>query len=92
MADAAAGDSSAARAIADRLARAAPLAVDATARGQLSLARARLAAALGQRADAVAFLRQVAAEEPMWYQIHRLTAFVPLQGYAPYEALMRPRG
>ncbi len=55
--------------------------------------RARIAAQLGRREDAVALLRRASAEGfAIGYAIHRDMALEPLRGDAGFEELTRPRG
>ena len=57
--------------------------------------RARIAAALGDRDEAVELLRDAFARGAGWSQrldLHRDPAFVKLRGYAPFERLRTPQG
>jgi tetratricopeptide (TPR) repeat protein len=67
----------------------------ATVRGAQLLARARIAVGLGRREQAVARLREAVAggEFPggPYYAFHSDPLLAPLRGYAPFEALLRPR-
>jgi eukaryotic-like serine/threonine-protein kinase len=62
--------------------------------GQPSLYRARIAALLGDRAEATALVRQALNEgvAPGGYELFPDMDFEPLRGYAPFEELMRPKG
>jgi predicted Zn-dependent protease len=62
-------------------------------RGEHTLWRARIAAMLGERDQAVALLRE-AFNQGTWYSasLHADFGLAALRGYAPYEELMRPKG
>jgi len=61
-------------------------------RGANTLARAEIAAVLGDRAEATRLLRQATAEGQTPLVIHPTPEFVSLRGYPPYEALVKPAG
>jgi tetratricopeptide (TPR) repeat protein len=64
------------------------------ARGRLLLARARLAAGFGRREDAVARLHEATARGHIsdggTLAFHRDLLLLPLRGYPPFDALLRP--
>jgi predicted Zn-dependent protease len=62
--------------------------------GQPSLYRARIAALLGDRAQATAFLRQALNEgvQPGGYDLRPDMDLKSLRGYPPFEELLRPQG
>jgi tetratricopeptide (TPR) repeat protein len=81
------GDADAARAISAQLAE---------QRGGEPLGRARIAALLGEREEAVRLLREAFDAAGHWglfiRQRHQDMDFESLRGYQPFELLMRPRG
>jgi tetratricopeptide (TPR) repeat protein len=83
------GDSPAAMAVSDRLA-----ALDgAYLRGAHTWWRARIAAALGNRDDALRLLEQAYREGlHLWQPLHVEPDFDPLRSYAPFSEFVRPRG
>ena len=61
--------------------------------GQPALWRARIAAVLGDRDQAVALVREAFAQGlAVDLYLHALIDFAPLRGYPPFDELMRPRG
>jgi DNA-binding SARP family transcriptional activator/TolB-like protein/tetratricopeptide (TPR) repeat protein len=60
--------------------------------GMNTLARARIAAVLGRREDAVSLARQARAEGAEIEQLHVDPEFLALHGYAPFDELVRPTG
>ena len=61
--------------------------------GIVELARAQLAAVLGQRERAVELLRDAFARGlSMSTALHRQMDFESLRGFAPFDELMRPKG
>ena len=57
--------------------------------------RARISAALGDRDEAIALLRDAFARGAGWserFDLHRDPAFAKLRGYAPFESLRTPQG
>jgi tetratricopeptide (TPR) repeat protein/TolB-like protein len=55
--------------------------------------RARIAAALGRREEAVRLLRQATSEgAPFGHTLHHIVEFQRLRGYAPFEEWLRPKG
>jgi hypothetical protein len=64
------------------------------ARGRLILARAHMAAGFGRRADAVARLREAITRGHIdggaALAFHRDLLLLPLRGYPPFDALLRP--
>jgi len=60
--------------------------------GQIELWRATIAAQLGDKDLAVRLLTQSFSKGQSTSQMHRLTELQSLKGYAPFEALLRPRG
>ena len=61
--------------------------------GQPALWRARIAAVLGDRDQAVALVREAFAQGlAVDLYLHALIDFAPLRGYPPFDDLMRPRG
>ena len=61
--------------------------------GASELRRAQLAALLGQREQAVAFLRDAFARGlSMGTNVHRQMDFEALRGFAPFDGLMKPKG
>jgi hypothetical protein len=62
-------------------------------RGSLTYARARTAAALGERDRALQLLRDAFAEGlEHGPHVHQIVDFEILRGYEPYERLLRPAG
>lgn len=61
-------------------------------RGTNTIWRARIAAALGHKDEAVRLTRQAIAEGTVFLTIHLLMEMQSLRGYPPYEALVRPIG
>ncbi len=81
------GDASEARSWADALAGLDP------ARGRTTLWRARIAALIGERDEAVELLRRAFAQGlafGLW--VHLDPDLEPLRGYPPYEEVVRPKG
>jgi tetratricopeptide (TPR) repeat protein len=85
------------RRTAEAMIRRIPLATDSSAEGkgrkrQVLRQRARIAAALGDKEQAVALLREAVdlGTVPV-FGFHRDRALEALRGYAPYEQLYRPR-
>jgi hypothetical protein len=62
--------------------------------GQVTYVRACIASLLGQRAQAVALLRQAFAQGLQYgmFSLHAEPDLVPLRGYPPFEELLRPKG
>ncbi|HET7566113.1 MAG TPA: BTAD domain-containing putative transcriptional regulator [Gemmatimonadaceae bacterium] len=61
--------------------------------GEPALWRARIAAVLGDRDQAVALVREAFAQGlAVDLYLHALADFASLRGYAPFDELMRPRG
>ena len=61
--------------------------------GASELRRAQLAALLGQREQAVEFLRDAVARGlSMGTNVHRQMDFESLRGFAPFDDLMKPKG
>lgn len=61
--------------------------------GEQTLARAKIAAQLGEKDRAVELLRDAFAEGVWWEQsLHADLDLEPLRGYPPYEELIRPKG
>lgn len=61
--------------------------------GQPTLWRARIAAVLGERDQAVALVREAFAQGlAVDLYLHALIDFASLRGYQPFDELMRPRG
>jgi tetratricopeptide (TPR) repeat protein len=70
--------------------------------GEASYARAQIATALGRKEEAVELLRQALSEGiPYYFGIHFISSIhidhadpllQPLNGYAPYELLLHPKG
>ncbi len=60
--------------------------------GLISLLRARIAARLGEKEQALTLLREATAEgQPVGYLRHLDVAFEGLKGYPPFEEFQRPR-
>ncbi|MCG6955267.1 MAG: serine/threonine protein kinase [Gemmatimonadetes bacterium] len=81
------GDPAAARSWADVLAGLGP------ERGRAALWRARIAASMGERDEAVDLLRRAFAQGAafgLW--VHVDPDLEPLRGYPPYEEIVRPKG
>ena len=74
--------------------RAAALAEEASeSGGAVELRRAQLAALMGDKEQAVAFLRNGFARGlPMSLGLHRQLDFESLRGFPPFDALMKPKG
>jgi tetratricopeptide (TPR) repeat protein len=60
--------------------------------GAPSLGRARIAALLGRKAEAIQLLRRAMSEGSTVSAVHASTDFLRLRGYEPFEALLRPAG
>jgi serine/threonine protein kinase/tetratricopeptide (TPR) repeat protein len=60
--------------------------------GTVPLLRARISAILGDRQQAVAFVRDALAEGNGFGSLHRDRDLQLLRGFAPYEELLRPKG
>ena len=54
--------------------------------------RARIAAVLGQNDEAIRLMRQAMNEGAIIDGIHLWPKFMPLNGCAPYQALVKPMG
>ncbi len=81
------GDPAAARSSADALAALDPM------RGRATVWRARIAASIGERDEAVELLRRAFAQGlafGLW--VHVDPDLEPLRGYPPYEEVVRPKG
>jgi len=81
------GEASAAQSRGDALAAIGPM------RGRATLWRARIAASMGERDEAVELLRRAFAQGlayGLW--IHVDPDLEPLRGYPPYEEIVRPKG
>ena len=61
-------------------------------RGLQSTARARIAALLGRKEEAVRLLRQGIGEGQWMNEIHLHPELLRLRGYSPFDALIRPAG
>ena len=60
--------------------------------GANTLARARIAAVLGRRDEAVRLVRQARAEGAQVEELHLDLEFLSLRGYPPFDDLTRPAG
>ena len=95
IAAASAGDTRSARAISVRLARAAAALSrnDAIKGGPIALARARLAAALGDSAGTAAFLEEAVHDEHTWiYFMHGYPIFHRFAAYPALQEVAKVRG
>src|SRR6185437_3977860 len=95
VAEAAAGDSSGANAAAASLAglddRATP--DDASERGAIAQARARLFAVMGDSAAAVSSLKQAMTDQTIWlFHLRHEVVYQVLDAYEPFRELAQPRG
>jgi tetratricopeptide (TPR) repeat protein len=54
--------------------------------------RARIASILGERENAVKFLREALAQGRVYYDLHPVIDFEPLQDYQPFKELIKPKG
>lgn len=93
--EAAAGDTSAARAEARRVAHMESVApsADAMTRGSFALAGARIAAALGDTATMLSDLREALKDQTITiYELHRHPVYHPYVHYPPFERLEKTRG
>jgi tetratricopeptide (TPR) repeat protein len=61
-------------------------------RGQWAYSRARIAADLGDRESAVRLIKEALAQGMSFgAAVHREPEFISLRGYAPFDALLRPK-
>jgi hypothetical protein len=60
--------------------------------GVNTMFRARIAAVLGRRDDAVRLVRQARAEGAQVEELHRAVELLALRGYPPFDDLVRPAG
>jgi tetratricopeptide (TPR) repeat protein len=54
--------------------------------------RARIAAILGERKNAVKLLREALVQGRAYTQLHPIIDFEPLQDYPPFKELIKPKG
>ena len=93
VAEVASGDTAAARAAREELRQRITATPNFSERGSLSLESARIGAALGDSAGATADLRAALHAEALTrYSLHQSVTLQRLESYAPFQALMRPRG
>jgi tetratricopeptide (TPR) repeat protein len=78
------------RAAAERIAGALAARAEPYMHGENTIVRARIAAALGRRDDAVRLARQALTEGVDVPTLHTSAELLPLRGYAPFDALVRP--
>ena len=55
-------------------------------------AQAKVAARLGQKEEAVQLLRVALSRGVIVLQIHVAPAFITLNGFAPFDELVKPKG
>jgi serine/threonine-protein kinase len=62
-------------------------------KGRTAYWRAAIAAQLGDKEQAVRLLKQAIMDgQGVGYEMHRLTEFQSLRGYAPFDEILRPKG
>lgn len=93
VAELASGDTSAARAVADRLARRLAASRHAWDRGPIARAASRLAAAFGDDTAAVTFLREALKDGAVsLFDVHRSAAYDTIRRRPDFVAVTTPRG
>lgn len=61
--------------------------------GQHTEYRAKMAAILGRKEDAIRLMQQASSEGyPFGTERHQAPEYQALKGYAPFDAFMRPKG